>query len=148
MKPTKTHDWIPRKRSRVLDLDGGKHSIPQIAQLTGLPKSTVSDIKKQTTSNSKPKSGRPKVLSDRDKHRINIYIKKTKETRQASPEAIIKTLELSCSIPTLVKAIHKLDYRRWVARRRCLLKEIDYKRRLAYTQALDGRRLISCYFYG
>jgi hypothetical protein len=44
-------------------------------------------------------------------------------------------LELSCSIPTLVKAIHELGYYRRVARRRCLLNEVDYKRRLAFARA-------------
>jgi hypothetical protein len=100
-----------------------------------VPKSTVSDIKKRNIPDSKPKSGRPKIWSDRDKCRIEAYIRKSKETRQESPDHIIRTLHLSCSVPILVKAIHELGYHRRIARRCCLLKKIDYRRRLAFARA-------------
>lgn len=75
MGAIKTHDWTPRKRSRVLALvDGGKHSIREISRLLNIPKSTVSDIKQRGMSNSKPKSGRPVKLSVQDKCRIDAYI--------------------------------------------------------------------------
>lgn len=136
MKPIKTHDWSPKKRSRVLGLiEGKKHSIRQIAELTGVPKSTVQDIKNRNTPDSKPKTGRPKVLSDRDKRRIEMYIRQSSETRQNTPEAIIKALDLPCGITTLIKAIHELGYHRRVARKCCLLKKIDYQRRLAFARA-------------
>lgn len=76
MGAVKTHDWTPRKRSRVLALvDGGKHSIREISRLLSIPKSTVSDIKQRGTPNSKPKSGRPALLSPCDKRRIDAYVK-------------------------------------------------------------------------
>ena len=37
----------------------------------------------------------------------------------------------------LIKAIRELGYHRRIARRRCLLKKIDFKRRLAFARALD-----------
>ena len=135
MGAVKRHDWTPRKRSRVLALvDGGKHSIRQISRLLDIPKSTVSDIKQRGTPNSKPKSGRPAVLSSRDKRRINAYVRQCRATRQETPESIIKALNLPIGRTTLISVLHELGYRRYVARRRCLLKDIDYKRRLAFAR--------------
>ena len=72
MDAVKARHSTLRKRSRVLALvDGGKHSIRQISRLLDIPKSTVSDIKQRGTSNSKPRSGRPALLSERDKRRID-----------------------------------------------------------------------------
>jgi hypothetical protein len=79
--------------------------------------------------------GRPKLLSARDKRRIDMYIKKSSATRQTEPDTIIKDLSLSCSYGTLVEAIHELGYCRCVARCRPLLKKLDYKRRLAFAKA-------------
>jgi hypothetical protein len=135
MKPKKTHDWTPKKRSHILALwESGDHKISEIHRLTGIPMSTVSDICRYGTPTSKSKMGRPKLLTARDKHRIDIYIKKSSTTYQMEPDAMIKELSLSCSYDILVEAIHELGYRRYVARRRPLLKKLDYKRRLAFTK--------------
>src|SRR5438477_2371549 len=87
MKPKKMHDWTPRKRSRALALfEGGKHNVHEISFLTGIPKSTVSEIGTLGTPTSKPKMGRPKLLTARDKRRINMYIKKSSTTQQKDPD--------------------------------------------------------------
>ena len=136
MKPKKTHDWTPRKQSCVLALfEGGKYNVYEISFLTGIPKSTVSEIGTLGTPTSKPKMGRPKLLTARDKRRINMYIKKSSTIQQKDPDSIITELGLSCSYTTLVEAIHELGYHRCVARRRPLLKKIDYKQRLAFAKA-------------
>jgi Transposase len=96
--------------------------------------STVHNIQKRGIPNSKPKMGRPRILTARDKRRIDLYIKKSKETRQETPDDIITTLGLSCGRTTLIDAIHKLGYRRCVARQRPLLKQLDYKRRLEFAR--------------
>lgn len=132
VRPT---DWTPRKRSEVLGLSRGqRHSIRQIAKITLVPKSTVADIIKRDNPNHKVKCGRPKVLSDRDMRRIDLYIKRDKETRRQTAKAIIHTLGLECSVQTFVRATKKLGYRRCAARRRPLLKKIDYKRRLQFAK--------------
>ena len=124
MKPKKTHDWTPRKQSCVLALfEGGKHNVHEISFLTGIPKSTVSEISTLGTPTSKPKTGRPKLLTARDKRRINMYIKKSSTTQQKDPDSIITELGLSCGYTTLVEAIHELGYHRCVAKHRPLLKK-------------------------
>lgn len=135
MGAIKTHDWTPKKRSRVLALvDGGKHSIRDISRLLNIPKSTVSDIKQRGTPISKPKSGRPSKLTPRDKRRIEAYVKSCRATRQESPTDIIKALHLNIGRTTLISALFELGYRRCIARRRPLLKDIDLKRRLAFAR--------------
>jgi transposase len=114
--------------------EGGKHTIREIANQLNMPKSTVYDITQRGTPNSKPKMGHPAILTAQDKRRIDLYIKRSKETRQQPPEGIIKALHLSVKHDTLVKAIHELGYRRCIARRRPLLKAIDEKRRLQFAR--------------
>src|SRR5207237_2932326 len=56
-RPKKEHDWSPKKRSHVLGLfDGGQHTIREISDITGIPKSTVGEIK--TRNNAKTKFNR------------------------------------------------------------------------------------------
>lgn len=119
MGAVKTPHWTHQKRSRVLALvDGGKHLIRQISRLLDIPKSTVSDIKQRGTPNSKPRSGRPAPLSERDKRRIDAYVRQSRTTRQETPEAIIKALPLTIGRTTLISALHELGHRRCVACRR------------------------------
>ena len=63
-KPIKQHDWSPEKRSRVLALiDGRRHTIQEISDIVGIPKSTVGDIKTRNIATTKFKSGRPRKLT-------------------------------------------------------------------------------------
>jgi len=46
----KTHEWTPKKRSRVLGLiQGGRHSLSEISQITNIPKGTIGNLKKRDT---------------------------------------------------------------------------------------------------
>jgi transposase len=116
-------------------VQGRRHSIREISLITGIPPTTVFDIRKRETPNTKPKLGRPKVLTARDKCCIDLYIKKSKDTRQEGLENIIKALGLSIGRTALIEAIHELGYSRCIARRRPLLKKLDHKRRLAFARA-------------
>src|SRR5437763_11442894 len=64
-----------------------------------------------------------------------MYIKKSKVTCQQDPNGIIMALHLSVCATTLTATLHELGYNRCIARRRPLLKAIDYKRRLAFARA-------------
>jgi hypothetical protein len=97
-------------------------------------KSTVHDIITRNTAESKRRMGRPKVLTPRDKRRIDLYIKRDKTTRRQPPEVVIKELDLQCSVSTFRRALKELGYRRCVARKRPLLKKIDFKRRLQFAR--------------
>src|SRR5579859_7457169 len=135
MSAVKTHDGTPRKRSHILALvDGEKHSIRQTSRLLDIPKSTVSDIKQCGTPNSKPKSSRPALLSKRDKRRIDAYIRQSHTTHQETPETIIKALNLTIGHTILISTLHELGYCHCIACCHYLLKDIDYKRRLAFAR--------------
>src|SRR5579871_4880446 len=112
-RPKKEHDWSPKKRSRVLGLiDGGRHTIREISDITGISKSTVGEIKTRNIATSKFKCGRPKKLTAYDKRRIVRWIKKSRETRRADCKAIIATLNLDVCQNTLIKALAELGYTR------------------------------------
>ena len=64
-----------------------------------------------------------------------MFIKKSKEMHQSPPNSIIKALGLPVSHTTIIIAIHGLGYRRCMARRRQLLKKINYKCRLEFARA-------------
>jgi transposase len=60
-KPIKQQDWSPKKRSRVLALvEGGRHTIREISDIVGIPKSTVGDINARNIATTKFKGGRPR----------------------------------------------------------------------------------------
>jgi transposase len=135
-KPKKQHDWSPMKRSRVLGLiDGGRHSIQEIGEIVGIPKSMVGDIKMRNIATTKFKCGRLKKLTVHAKRRIERHIKKSKATCRQDCDAIIKELQLNVCATMLMKALLELGYTHSVARRRPLLKELDMKRRLKFARA-------------
>ena len=135
-KPIKRHDWTPKKRSRVLALvEGRRHTIREISDIVGIPKSTVGDIKTRNTATTKFKSGRPRKLTAHAKRRIERYIKKSKTTRRQDCKTIIKELQLNVCPMTVMNALLELGYTRSAARRRPLLKVLDMKRRLKFARA-------------
>ena len=96
-------------------MNSGRHVLRKIAEIEGVPLSVVYDIKKHTTPYSKPRSGRPKVLTKWDLRRIDRYIKKSQQTRQATLAKIIEDLDLKVCPQTLVKGIEELGYSRKAA---------------------------------
>ena len=135
-RPRKEHDWSPKKRSRVLGLINGKrHTIREISDITKIPKSTVGDIKTRNIATTRFKRRRPRKLTSHDIRRIVCFIKKSRETRRSDCKAIITALDLDVSERTLISTLKELGYTRGVARRRPLLKQLDMKRRLKFVQA-------------
>src|SRR5436853_6516030 len=56
----KTNEWTPKRRSRALGLiQGRRHSLSEITQITNIPKRTLGNLKKRNTPLNKPRSGRP-----------------------------------------------------------------------------------------
>jgi len=134
-KPKKQCDWSSKKWSRVLALvDGKRHTICEISELTGIPKSTVGDIKTRNTAATKWRCGWPKILTKYDKWQIDRYIKKSRTTRREDCNTIIKALHLNVCQNTLMAAILELGYTRSIARRRPLLKKLDMKRWLKFAR--------------
>src|SRR2546423_6579207 len=124
-KPKKQHDWSPKKRSRVLGLiDSGRHSIREIGEIVGMPKSTVGDIRTYNIATTKFKCRRPKKLTVHVKRQIERYIKKSKETCRQDCDTIIKELQLDVFTTTLMNTLLELGYTQSAARRQPLLKEL------------------------
>ena len=130
-----THEWSPKKRQSILSLlDTGVVTIAEIVAYTNVPRSTVYDIKKRATPFSKPRIGRPRVLSATDKRRIRRHITKSHKDRRDSPAAIIKALNLNCGKDALIVAIQELGFHRRIARRRPALSQAAKKKRLEYAR--------------
>jgi transposase len=135
MKPVKKHEWSPKKRQCVLALlDTGRVAIEEIIAYTKVPKSTIYDIKRRGTAFSKPRIGRPQVLSATDKRRLRRYITKSHKNRRATPDTIKKVLDFTCSDATLISALHELGFHRRIARRRPALNQAAKKKRLEYAR--------------
>jgi hypothetical protein len=135
MKPVKKHEWSPKKRQSVLSLlDSGVITIAEIVVYTNVPCSTVHYIKKRDTPFSKPRIGRPWILSATDKRCICRYITKSHQNRRHSPAAIIKALNLNCSEDILIVALQELGFHWRIARRRPALSQAAKKKRLEYAR--------------
>jgi len=131
----KTHEWSPGRRYKGLGLiEGGRHSLWEITNITNIPKGTLGDLKKRDTGISKPRSGRPKTLSSRDLRHIEIYIRTSHTTRRTLIPRLISLLDLQAHPNSVRKALIGLGYNHRVARRCPFLNKRDRKRRLQYAK--------------
>jgi len=135
MPAIKTHEWSPTSRGKVLGLiEGGRHSLRDITQILNIPKSTAYVIKTHGTSETKSRSGHPKLLNEMTMRRIERHIKIDDETHRQSLAVVIDLLHLTVAPRTLRRALHEHGYHFCVARRRPLLKKVDMKRRLQFAK--------------
>ena len=131
----KTLEWTPKRRSRALGLiQGVRHSLSEISNITNIPLGTVGDLKKRNTPLNKVRSGRPPKLSARDKRQIVFHITRNHESRRLSVMTIIQDLQLDIGITQLKCTIQDLGYNHRIARRRPFLKKLDRKRRLQFAK--------------
>ena len=112
----KTREWSPKWRNEALDLiAGGRHSLTEITNITNIPKGMLSDIKKRKTAETKPRSDRPKKLTEHDKHRIEIHIHLNSQTRRSTLLQLRKDLHLDATENNIRKALRELGYDHKVA---------------------------------
>ena len=131
----KTLEWTPKRRSRALGLiQGGRHSLSEITQITNIPKGLLGNLKKCNTPLNKARSGRTPKLSDRHKRQIILHITKNHESRRLSVISIIQDLQLDISLNTLKHTLKDLGYNHRIARQRPFLKKLDRKRRLQFAR--------------
>ena len=131
----KTLEWTPKRRSRVLGLiQGGRHSLSEISQITNIPKGTIGNLKKRNTPLNKVRSGHPPKLSIRDKRQIVFHITRNHESRHLSVMSIIQDLQLSTSITRLKCTLKDLGYNHRIARHRLFLKKLDCQPHLQFTK--------------
>jgi hypothetical protein len=145
----KTLDWSPKRRSRALGFQSGRHSLSEISQITNIPKGSIGNLKKRDTPLNKVRSGGPLKLSDRHKRQIVFHITKNHKSRRLSVMSIIpRNLQLDIGITQLKVTLKSLGYNQRIARHRPFLKKLDRKRRLQFAKRHAHLRLESLYLDG
>jgi transposase len=79
------------ERGLVIGCHIGKKSVRDIATLLKLPKPAIDDVilkcKREGTTTTKPRPGRPRLMTDRDRRALKKVVR---ETRQTSSEIITR----------------------------------------------------------
>ena len=115
-------------------IEGKRHSLNEIINITNIPKDILSDIKKRGTDLSKHRNDRPKTLTSRDKHRIERFIRINKSTRRITLSRLKSILRLRVHENIIHKALIELDYNRRIACHRPFLNKHDKKRRFQFAK--------------
>jgi transposase len=88
------------ERRLVIGCHISKKSVKDIATLLKLPKSTVGDVivkwKREDTTTTKPRPGRPRLVTDRDRRALKKVVC---ETRQTSSETIAREFRSATNCP-------------------------------------------------
>jgi transposase len=115
-------------------MQGGRHSLSEITQITNIPKGTLGCLKKRNTPLNKVRTGRPSKLSERHKRQIVFHITRNHQSRRLSVPSIIRDLQLQVHPTTFKRTLKGLGYNHRIARRRPFLKKLDRKRRLQFAK--------------
>lgn len=113
------------------------HSEREIAEKIGHPKSTVHDTIvrycETGSGTSAPRSGRPKVLSDRDKRHLEIIVRSNRQqtTRQVH-QNFVESSGTAVSISTIRRALYDAGYNSRVAARKPLISRKNRRDRLQW----------------
>jgi transposase len=129
------------KRKELTDFERGeivglhKAKIPQrkIAEILNHPKSTVGDVIKkyneQGLTSTIPRSGRPKILTDRDKRQLVKIIKANRNlTLVEITEKFNETLNFSISSRTVQRVLHEEGYSGHAAKKKPFISEQNRKK--------------------
>jgi transposase len=133
------------KRKELTDFERGeivglhKAKIPQrkIAEILNHPKSTVGDVIKkyneQGLTSTIPRSGRPKILTDRDKRQLVKIIKANRNlTLVEITEKFNETLNFSISSRTVQRVLHEEGYSGHAAKKKPFISEQNRKKRFGW----------------
>ena len=134
MPPNSTRkEYRTEIRERIVGmcLAGAKQTT--VAETLGIPKSSVNDIwqrfLKQGTTENAPRSGRPSLITQRDKRQLATIVTKD---RRASLADITKNWNPNVSTSTTRRALHDLELNSRIARKKPFLNENHVARRLAW----------------
>lgn len=121
----------------IVDLMQSGLSRRKISEMLKIPKSTVIDICKRFSDTgsleNKPRSGRPPKIKPRDYRKLERIVKTnrrcslsdiTAKFNEERPEPVSRR--------TIQHNLHKNNYRRSVAKKKLVIKEINRKKRLAW----------------
>src|SRR5437588_860949 len=106
----------------IIGLWKGKHSLRDIGKILNHPKSTVYNIidnyKKQNLTTAMPRSGRPKLLTERNIRQLTKIVKNNKNnTLDEITEELNSSLNLSVSKRTVQCTLHQEGYHERVAKK-------------------------------
>jgi len=133
----KSKELTDFERGKIVGLHIGGFSIRKISEILKHPKSTVGDIVKkyneQGLTSTLPRSGRPKILSERDNRQL---IKITKNNRNKTLEEITEdfniTLDKPVSSRTVQRTLHQKGYSGCAAKKKPFVSEINRKKRYGW----------------
>jgi len=100
------------ERGEIVGLSRGGFSYGNISKILDIPKSTVGVVVKkyneERLTTTKPRSGRPKILSERDnRHLIKIAKENRSKTLEELTENFNTAMNISVSNRTIQRALHK-----------------------------------------
>ena len=133
------------KRKELTDFERGeivglsKINLPQrqIAEILNHPKSTVGDVIKkyndQGLTSTISRSGRPKILTDRDRRQLIKIIKANRDlTLVEITEKFNETLNFSISSRTVQRVLHEEGYSGHAAKKKPFISEQNRKKRFGW----------------
>jgi transposase len=96
------------ERGLIIGCHIGKKSVRDIETLLKLPKSMVGNVivkwKREGTTTTKPRPGRPRLMTDRDRR---VLKKVVRETRQTSSEAITREFRSATNCPASTLTVRR-----------------------------------------
>jgi transposase len=131
---TKTRELTDFERGSIYGLWKGKrHTIREIVEVLGIPKSTISDNIAKCKNTTKLRTGRPQILDERDKREI---VKIVKRKRKIAVEEIKDEFNIGkpieVSTRTVQRALHSKGYFGRVAKKKPFVSEQNRKKRFGW----------------
>jgi transposase len=85
------------ERGLVIGCHISEKSVREIATLLKLPKSTVGDVivkwRREGTTTTKPRPGRPRSLTDRDRRALKKVVRETRQTWSETSSAVLRIVQ-------------------------------------------------------
>jgi len=121
------------ERGEIVGLSKGKVSIRKIADILKHPKSTVGEVIKkyneQGATTTASRSGRPKILSERDnRHLLKIVKENRNNTLEELTENFNTSMAISVSNRTVQRTLHKEGYSGHAAKKKPFVSEQNRKK--------------------
>lgn len=125
------------ERGEIVGLFKGGFSHRKIAEILGIPKSTVGEVIKkyneQGLTTTALRSGRPKILSERDnRHLVKIAKENRSNTLEELTDNFNTSMAISVSKRTVQRTLHKEGYSGHAAKKKPFISEKNRKKRYGW----------------